>query len=139
MIFRDGSCLSCRYPVPFHDWASVLQMLEALLPHTDYVPWKQIAMCHWPYFVTLYQIDQNRFIDRNGFVLHLLHVILLCACPCEIVVLCSSEVRISLFVDKGLPVVNEVEYTSGGLEVIPVPIARDWTLQWLEGYYKFLS
>lgn len=50
-----------------------------------------------------------------------------------------SEVRISLFVDKGLPVVNEVEYTSGGLEVIPVPIARDWTLQWLEGYYKFLS
>ena len=49
------------------------------------------------------------------------------------------EVRISLFVDKGWPVVNEVEYTSGGLEVIPVPIAREWTLQWLEGYYNFLS
>lgn len=51
----------------------------------------------------------------------------------------SLQVRISLFVDKGWPVVNEVEYTSGGLEVVPVPIAREWTLQWLEGYYNFLS
>lgn len=84
VIFRDGSCLSCRYPPPFHDWAAAVRMLESLLPHTDYV-------------------------------------------------------RISLFVDKGWPVVNEVEYTSGGLEVVPVPIAREWTLQWLEGYYNFLS
>lgn len=39
VIFRDGSCLSCRYPPPFHDWAAAVRMLEALLPHTDYVPW----------------------------------------------------------------------------------------------------
>lgn len=42
----------------------------------------------------------------------------------------SLQVRISLFVDKGWPVVNEVEYTSGGLEVVPVPIARGLFSGW---------
>ncbi|CAJ1377541.1 unnamed protein product [Effrenium voratum] len=84
LIFRDGACLSCKFPRPFRDWASTVWMLEGLLPHTDYV-------------------------------------------------------RISLFVREGAPIINEVEYTTGGLEVISVPIAREWNLQWLEGYYKFLS
>lgn len=84
LIFRDGSCLSCRAAVPVTDWPSTVRMLEALLPGTDYL-------------------------------------------------------RISLFVHQGLPVINEVEYTTGGLEVIPVPIAREWTLRWLEGYYFQLA
>ncbi|CAK9084250.1 Fucoxanthin-chlorophyll a-c binding protein F [Durusdinium trenchii] len=85
-VFRDGSCLSCRYPLlELVNWPSTVQMLEALLPHTDYV-------------------------------------------------------RISIFLHETRePVINEVEYTTGGLEVFPVPIAREWTLRWLEGYYAFLS
>lgn len=48
--------------------------------------------------------------------------------------------RISIFLHETRePVINEVEYTTGGLEVFPVPIAREWTLRWLEGYYAFLS
>ncbi|CAE8588859.1 unnamed protein product [Polarella glacialis] len=51
----------------------------------------------------------------------------------------SDYVRISLFIRDGRPIINEIEYTTGGLEVVPVRIAREWTLQWLEGYYRYLS
>ncbi|CAE7888733.1 MTR1, partial [Symbiodinium sp. KB8] len=83
-IFRDGSCLRCKVPLPLQDWPSTVSLLENLLPHTDYV-------------------------------------------------------RISFFVKEGWPVLNEVEYTTGGLEVIYVPLAREWNLQWLEGYYRFVT
>lgn len=51
----------------------------------------------------------------------------------------TDYVRISFFVKEGWPVLNEVEYTTGGLEVIYVPLAREWNLQWLEGYYRFVT
>ena len=84
LIFRDGSCLSCRAKLPLHDWQKAVELLETLLPGSDYL-------------------------------------------------------RVSLFLHQGRPVLNEIEYTTGGLEVIPVPIAREWTLRWLEGYYLQLA
>mmetsp|Transcript_88163 Transcript_88163/g.248054 ORF Transcript_88163/g.248054 Transcript_88163/m.248054 type:complete len:842 (+) Transcript_88163:118-2643(+) len=85
MIFRDGSCLSCRYPMPFRvAWPETVALLEGLLPHADYL-------------------------------------------------------RITLFVKDGHPVVNEIEYTCGGLETVPVRIAQEWTLRWLEGYHQYRS
>ncbi|CAE7221144.1 MTR1 [Symbiodinium natans] len=83
-VFRDGSCLRCKVPLPLQDWQSTVALLETMLPHTDYV-------------------------------------------------------RISVFMKEGWPVINEVEYTTGGLEVIYIPLAREWTMRWLEGYYRFLT
>eukprot|EP00928_Gymnodinium_smaydae_P049919 TRINITY_DN3352_c0_g1_i1.p1 TRINITY_DN3352_c0_g1~~TRINITY_DN3352_c0_g1_i1.p1 ORF type:complete len:846 (-),score=136.66 TRINITY_DN3352_c0_g1_i1:51-2588(-) len=85
MFFRDGSCVSCRHPMPFRgDWPGTVALLENLLPGADYI-------------------------------------------------------RITLFVDQGRPVLNEIEYTCGGLETVPVRIAREWTLRWLEGYHQYKS
>lgn len=84
-IFRDGSCLRCRFSQPFGGgWQSFIDMLEHLLPHTDYL-------------------------------------------------------RITAFVRDGGPVLNEIEYTTGGLEVIPLALVREWLPRWLEGYYRLNS
>eukprot|EP00933_Yihiella_yeosuensis_P000886 TRINITY_DN10141_c1_g1_i1.p1 TRINITY_DN10141_c1_g1~~TRINITY_DN10141_c1_g1_i1.p1 ORF type:complete len:447 (-),score=52.06 TRINITY_DN10141_c1_g1_i1:117-1358(-) len=85
VIFRDGSCFGCRFPVPFgEEWGAAVELLEGLLPHSDYL-------------------------------------------------------RITLFIREGRPVVNEIEYTTGGLEVVPVRISKEWSMQWLEGYYRYHS
>eukprot|EP00929_Paragymnodinium_shiwhaense_P045506 TRINITY_DN23249_c0_g1_i5.p1 TRINITY_DN23249_c0_g1~~TRINITY_DN23249_c0_g1_i5.p1 ORF type:complete len:823 (-),score=163.09 TRINITY_DN23249_c0_g1_i5:13-2481(-) len=85
VIFRDGSCLGCRYPMPFKDdWSGTVALLEELLPHADYL-------------------------------------------------------RITLFVKDGKAVLNEIEYTTGGLETVPVRIAQEWTLLWTEGYHRYNS
>merc|ERR1711862_453632 len=83
VVFRDGSCLGCRYSMPFRsDWAGVVTLLEELLPHADYL-------------------------------------------------------RITLFIKDGEPVLNEIEYTTGGLEMVPVRTAQEWTLLWTEGYHRY--
>eukprot|EP00927_Polykrikos_kofoidii_P033560 TRINITY_DN28375_c0_g1_i1.p1 TRINITY_DN28375_c0_g1~~TRINITY_DN28375_c0_g1_i1.p1 ORF type:complete len:841 (-),score=123.56 TRINITY_DN28375_c0_g1_i1:20-2542(-) len=51
----------------------------------------------------------------------------------------ADYLRITLFVRHGRPVLNEIEYTCGGLEMVPLRIAREWTLRWLEGYHRYRS
>jgi len=85
IIFRDGSCLSCRFPMPFRaHWPSTVSLLERLLPHADYL-------------------------------------------------------RVTLFGREGRPVLNEIEYTCGGLETVHSLLAHEWNLRWITGYYQWLS
>eukprot|EP00439_Symbiodinium_sp_Y106_P049330 s55_g6.t1 len=47
-IFRDGSCLRCKVPLPLQDWPSTVSLLENLLPHTDYVRISFFMKEGWP-------------------------------------------------------------------------------------------
>jgi len=51
----------------------------------------------------------------------------------------TDYLRISVFIQDNKPVINEIEYTTGGLETVPLPIAREWSLRWLEGYSLYHS